>query len=157
MKQGFLTRPQLFFLSIGILALGVAWNVYQEQKKAAQLEGSVVTTGAVVFVKRDSVGCTSKLPFAATDCRFVVKIRHRPVGETVDQNYMHMETYRYLPPPDLKAGDVVNGTCTLGGLRGNCRFDQIEEQPKEPKVLAIIAVLFVAVFALVYVRRRGRG
>ncbi|MGZ3652999.1 MAG: hypothetical protein ACXVB9_18450 [Bdellovibrionota bacterium] len=157
MKQGFLTRPQLFFLSIGILALGVAWNVYQEQKKAALLEGSVPTTGTVLFQKRDSIGCTSKLPFAAADCRVVVKIRHRPADAKVDQTYMHMDTYRYLPPPDLKEGDVVTGTCTLGGLRGNCRFDQLEEQPKEPKVLAIIAVLFFAVFALVYVRRRGRG
>ena len=155
MNKGLLTRPQLFALSLVILVLGAGWNIIQRAKNSARTEGSVPTSGAVQSVARDSLGCESRWPFAAHDCRVVIRIRHRPEGALADESYIHVARYYFLPAPDLKPGDPVEGFCDAAvGLRGRCFFDQAEELPQQFKVISILCALFVAVFALVLVRRR---
>ena len=153
MKLRLLTRPQLFVIAILILALGVAWSVYQDQRRAES--GILATAGTVVSIRRDSLGCESRLPFAAKDCRFIVKIRHRPTGDNMDQTYLHVSSYHYLSGPSLAEGDAVTGTCTPEGTRGRCHFDQLEEMPQGLRVFLVIGALFLAVFALVFFRRRA--
>jgi hypothetical protein len=154
-NKGYLTRPQLFVISLVILLFGAGWSIFQKAKVSARSEGSVTTTGAVLSVARDSIGCDSKLPFAAHDCRVVIKIRHRPAGALADSTFIHVDRSYYLPAPELKQGDPVTGVCeSTVGLVGRCFFDQTEELPQQFKVISIMAVLFAAVFALVYLRRR---
>ena len=155
MNKGLLTRPQLFAISIVILLLGAGWNIIQKTKTAARKDGSVSTSGAVLSVSRDSIGCSSSWPLAAHDCRVVIRIRHRAEGAVADSTFIHVSQHFYLPPPELKEGDPVTGFCEdTAGLRGRCYFDQVEELPQQFKVLSILGVLFLAVFALVLVRRR---
>lgn len=158
MKKGLLTRPQLFFLLVTLLALGAGWNVIQGAKRAALSEGSVATTGAVVSVTHDALGCQSRWPFAAKDCRTATKIRHRPEGAKADESYLYIDRRYFLPGPDLQKGDPVTGRCeSQVGLRGRCRFDQLEEIPQQVKVVGILGALFVAVFALVILRLVARS
>jgi hypothetical protein len=154
-NKGILTRPQLFVISLVILLLGVGWNIFQKARSSAQSEGSIPTTGAVESLVRDSIGCESRWPFAAHDCRVVIKIRHRPEGAASDSTYFHVDKNYFLPAPDLKHGDPVTGYCqTIVGIRGRCYFEQAEALPQQFKVLSIMGVLFAAVFGLVYLRRR---
>jgi len=156
-KKGLLTRPQLFLLLITLFIFGAGWNILQGAKKAALAEGSVATKGAVVSVTHDALGCHSSWPFAARDCRTTTKIRHRPAGAVADETYLYIDRRAFLPGPELQKGDPVTGSCELQvGLRGRCQFDQLEETPQQVKVVVILGVLFLAVFALVIMRLLAR-
>jgi hypothetical protein len=155
-KKGFLTRPQLFLLALVALAIGVGWNIIEDAKKAALTEGSVATSGAVVSVSHDALGCHSPWLFAARDCRTTTKIRHRPEGSTADEAYLSIDRRYFLPGPALQKGDAIVGSCeSQVGLRGRCHFDQLEETPQQVKVFGIMGLLFLAVFALVLLRRKA--
>ncbi len=153
MKKIFPNKGVVLFLAILLVGIGIAWTTFQERSNEG--EGDVFQTkGYVSSVRRDAIGCTSSLPFAAKDCRFVVRIYHRILGSTRDDSYIYVGKYNYLPTPAVAAGDPVTGTCSP--TTGRCNFDQLKERPYGLVVALACVVAASLVGAWIYRQRRLR-
>ena len=116
-------RTNFLLLALLLVAGGIFWALLNEGKEAAgDTVRGIPTSGYVSSVRRDSIGCSAWIPFAAKDCRVVVRIHHR-VG-AAEQTTTLVEK-RYLGSPPVAAGDPVSGTCSLSG---RCLFDQLAER-----------------------------
>jgi hypothetical protein len=143
-------RGLLLLGAILLAACGVAWSVLNEN--AGEGVGAPVE-GYVVSVTRDSVGCPAWIPFAAKDCRQLVRMRLRLGGPRSEMTYIHVGKYSFLPAPAIAGGDQVSGSC---GPTGQCRFEQLRERPwgLYGVMTSLAGIALVAAWLL---RSQGRG
>lgn len=143
-------RALLLFGALLLVAGGVAWSLLGEVSRDA---AGLPASGYVSSVRRDSLGCETWIPFAAKDCRFIVRIHHHVSGTSGEQTYVDIQKYRFLPPPSLAGGDPVTGSC---GPTGRCRFDQLAGRPWGFYGVLLSALGILGVLAWLY-RRPSRS
>ncbi len=147
MRKLFPNRGLLLFVAVVLVAAGVLWTNLAPHGESLGLS----TTGTVVSVRRDSLGCATWVPFARTDCRVIVKIKHRVEGMNVDATYSHVASSHFFPVPSPEAGSAVSGTCSP---TGRCEF---KELAAHPYALYLSLTCFAGAFlVLAWILRRNK-